>query len=118
MKKFLAIYLGSTSGNMMDKWNAMDEATKKEKEKAGMEAWMKWGTDHASAIVDQGAPLGKTKRIDASGVADTKNAMTGYIIVEAESHEAAAKMFENHPHFTNFPGESIEIMECLAMPTM
>ncbi len=47
---------------------------------------------------------------------DIKNAMTGYVIVRAESHEAAAKLFENHPHFSIFPGESVEIMECLPLP--
>jgi hypothetical protein len=38
------------------------------------------------------------------------------VIVQAESHEAAAKLFENHPHFTTFPGDSVEIMECLPLP--
>ena len=28
----------------------------------------------------------------------------------------AAKMFEGHPHFTIFPGDSVEIMECLPLP--
>ena len=65
-----------------------------------------------------GSPIGKTKRTDKNGVSDTKNQISGYVIVEAESHEEAAKMFENHPHFTIFPGESIEIMECLPMPEM
>jgi hypothetical protein len=44
--------------------------------------------------------------------------MAGYVILEAESHEAAARLFENHPHFTIFPGERVEIMECLPVPTM
>ena len=35
---------------------------------------------------------------------------------KAESHEAAARMFEDHPHVTIFPGDSVEIMECLPMP--
>ncbi len=35
---------------------------------------------------------------------------------EAESHEAAAKLFLSHPHFSIFPGDSIEIMECLPIP--
>ena len=42
--------------------------------------------------------------------------MTAYVIVEAESHEAAAEMFAGHPHFTIFPGDAVEIMECLPMP--
>ena len=64
-----------------------------------------------------GGPLGKTKRADASGVSDIKNLMAGYIVVRAESHDAAAKLFENHPHFTIFPGESVEIMEELPIPS-
>jgi hypothetical protein len=39
-----------------------------------------------------------------------------YTVVRADSHEAAAKLFENHPHFTIFPGESVEIMPVLPMP--
>ena len=77
---------------------------------------MDWGTANAAAIVDQGSPLGKTKRASARGVSDSKNALTGYAIVQAESHEAAARLFESHPHFTIFPGDSGEIMECLPLP--
>ena len=71
---------------------------------------------NAAAIVDQGTPLGKTKRASKQGIADFKNGMTGYVIVQAESHAAAAKLFDNHPHFTVFPGDSVEIMECLPLP--
>jgi hypothetical protein len=42
--------------------------------------------------------------------------MTGYVVVRSESNEAAAKMFEKHPHFAIFPGDSVEIMECLPIP--
>jgi ribosomal protein S17 len=34
----------------------------------------------------------------------------------AESREEAAHMFENQPHFTIFPGDAVEIMECLPIP--
>jgi len=61
----------------------------------------------------RGAPIGKTKCVDRKGVSTIKNAITGYVIVEAESHEAAAKLFQNHPHFTIFPGDAVEVMECL-----
>ena len=77
---------------------------------------MKWGTTHSAAIVDTGGPLGKTKRASRDGIGDIKNDMAAYVIVQAESHEAAAKLFENHPHFTIFPGDSVEIMECLPLP--
>ncbi len=116
MKKFLAIYIGSQDGGARTKWHEMDEAARKAREAAGIDAWMEWGKVNAAAIVDRGAPLGKTRRASPEGVSDFRNNMTGYVIVEAESHEAAAKLFENHPHFTIFPGESVEIMECLPIP--
>ena len=31
-------------------------------------------------------------------------------------NEAAVKLFEGHPHFTIFPGDSVEVMECLPIP--
>jgi hypothetical protein len=111
MKNFLAIYLGSADAN------AMLEITDAQK-RAGMDKWMKWVTDNAGAIVDVGSPLGKTKEINAGGVTDTKNRMTAYTIVKADSHEEAAKVFVNHAHFTVFPGDSVEVMECLPIPGM
>ncbi len=116
MKQFIAIYLGSPNSTNMDKWNALDEATRKQRETAGIKAWMEWGEKHAKNIVDNGAPLGKTKKADSSGLSDINNLMAAYTIVKAESHEAAAKMFLDHPHFTIFPGDSVEIMECLPLP--
>ena len=118
MKQFLAVYLGSMDSAAFKQWNAMPEAERKERQRSGMEAWMRWGKEHEASIVDKGAPLGKTKRADASGVSDTKNIMSGYVVIEAESHEAAARLFLNHPHFAIFPGQSVEIMECLPMPKM
>jgi len=115
MKKFMAIYTG-TPETREKKWGALDEKQRKEREHAGMKAWFEWGTKHQKSIVDQGGPLGKTKRVAPEGVSDIRNYMAGYTVVEAESHEAAARMFEKHPHFTIFPGESVEIMEVLPIP--
>ena len=42
--------------------------------------------------------------------------MGAFTVVRAASHEAAAKLFEDHPHFSIFPGESIEIMPVLPIP--
>ena len=116
MKKFVAIYLGSAEG--LAEWKTTDDEERKEREKAGMEGWMKWAKDNEASILDLGSPLGKTKRIDAKGISDTKNEITAYTIVQAESHEAAAELFANHPHFMIFPGQSVEVMECLPLPKM
>jgi hypothetical protein len=116
MKKFLAVYMGTSAARSNAQWNKLTESERKEIEAKGMKAWMDWGTVNAAAIVDQGSPLGKTKRASKQGIADMKNALTGYVIVQAESHAAAAQLFENHPHFAIFPGDSVEIMECLPLP--
>jgi hypothetical protein len=108
-KKFVALYMGSPS---LEHPAPPDEATIQK----GMAAWHKWMADHAGAVVDKGGPLGKTKKAGRNGITDTRNAVAGYVVVEAESHEAAAKMFEGHPHFAIFPGDSVEIMEVLAIP--
>lgn len=116
MKKFLAIYTGSPDAFEKSGWNQLPEAQRKQREAEGMKAWMSWAAAHEGVLVDSGSPLGKTKRTAADGISDIRNNMAGYAIVQAESHEAAAKLFEQHPHFTIFPGEAVEIMECLPIP--
>jgi hypothetical protein len=118
MKKFLAIYIGTEAALEKARWRKLEKEKRKALEASGVKAWMEWGMANSAAIVDQGCPLGKTKRAATQGIADTRNNMTGYVIVQAESHEAAAKLFENHPHFTIFPGDSVEIMECLPLPVL
>jgi hypothetical protein len=115
MKKFLAVYTGSETSKK--KWEQLDTSARKEREQTGMKAWQAWVEKHEDAIVDHGAPLGKTKLINAKGVSDIRNEMAAFTVVEAESHDAAARMFVEHPHFTIFPGEGVEVMECLPIPS-
>ena len=116
MKRFLAIYIGTARARDHAQWDQLNQKEREALEARGIKAWMEWGTKNTAAIVDHGTPLGKTKRASKQGIDDIKNAMTGYVIVEAESHAAAAKLFEQHPHFSIFPGDSVEIMECLPLP--
>jgi hypothetical protein len=116
VKKFLAVYVGSPAAHERSGWNQLDETQRKARQAQGMQAWVAWAKAHEASIVDSGSPLGKTKSASPEGLADIKNALAAYVVVQAESHAAAAKLFENHPHFTIFPGDSVEIMECLPMP--
>jgi hypothetical protein len=118
MKKFLGIYIGTASAREKSEWDAMDETKRREQEQSGMKAWGDWMAVNEASIVDSGGPLGKTKRVSPQGVSDITNEMVGYVVLQAESHEAAARKFEDHPHFTIFPGDSVEIMECLPIPGM
>jgi hypothetical protein len=116
MKTFLAVYLGSPTSASGKKWSKLNARTQKEREQEGGKAWMAWAEKNSQSILDMGAPLGKTKQVDAKGVSSTKNKLTAYTIVQAESHQAATKLFLKHPHFSIFPGDSIEIVECLPIP--
>lgn len=116
MKKFLAVFLGTAEA--MEAWKNLSEEEKGAKQKQGMEAWMKWAQDHEKSIANMGSPLGKTKRVSKDGIQDVRNEMGAWTVVEAETQEEAAKMFENHPHFAIFPGYGVDVMECLDMPKM
>jgi hypothetical protein len=116
MKTFMAVYTGSAEARARSGWDGLDAKARSERESAGMQAWQAWMQQHASVIVDRGGPLGKTKRANKDGVGDISNAMAGYVIVRAETHDAAARLFENHPHFAIFPGEGVEVMETLPVP--
>jgi hypothetical protein len=70
----------------------------------------------ASVIISTEAG-GKTKRVTASSVSDTKNDIILCSFVETESHEVAAKAFENHPHL-QISHSSIEVMHVRPMGGM
>jgi hypothetical protein len=116
MKTYLAVFLGKPEA--MDAWRMMPEADRKQREQSGIEAWHKWVSDHQDAIAEMGSPLGKTKRTDKNGVSDTRNELGAWTVVKANSQEEAAKLFLNHPHFMIFPGDRVEVMECLPIPEM
>lgn len=118
MKKFMAVFTGSPSA--LDKYREQfpDPEQRKARDQKGMDAWKKWAVAHEKSVVDHGAPLGRTKRVTKDGIADVRNNLAAFTIVEAASHEDAAKMFLDHPHFMIFPGDGVEIMECLPMPGM
>jgi hypothetical protein len=111
LKKFIAIYLVPAS--VMADWSKTDTNTRKAAEEKMKAEWQKWMGDHAKMITLTEAG-GKTKRVTSSGISDTKNDICLYSFIEAESHEAAAKAFEKHPHL-QIPQSSIEIMEVRAM---
>ena len=116
MNNYLAVFVGSRNNPRMAAWMAMSDAERKAKEQEGMAAWGAWMEKHKDAVIGEGGPLGKTKRVSGSGIADVSNEMGGFTVVRAESHEAAAKMFEKHPHFTIFAGEAVEVMPVMPIP--
>ena len=115
MKKFLVTYLAPAS--VLAEWKQTDPAKRKDAEEKMQAEWKKWMTDHTKLFADIGAGVGKTKLVTSRGTSDTKNDIMLYSLVEAESHEAAAKSFETHPHL-QIPQSSIEVMEINPLPGM
>ena len=114
---FLAVYVGGgKTVARLAAGKAVRDAERRAKEQQGMAAWGAWVEKHHDVIVEMGGPLGKTKKVGTDGTTDIANLMTGFTVVRAPSHEAAAKLFENHPHFSIFPGEAVEIMPVLPIP--
>jgi len=113
---YLAVFLTSKTSPRMTSWKALPEAERQAKQQEGIAAWKAWIEKHRPAIVGMGGPLGKTKKVSQHGIEDTSNALGAYMVVRADSHETAAKLFERHPSFTIFPGESVEIMPVLPIP--
>jgi len=113
---FLAVFLGSKTSPRMKAWMALPEAERRAREQEGMAAWNAWMEMHRAAVSEVGGPLGKTKKITERGIEDVSNDLSAFVVVRAASHEAAAKLFDKHPHFTIFPGESVEIMPVLPIP--
>jgi len=114
---FLAIFLASKTSPRMKAWNSLSKEARLTKMQEGITAWKAWTDKHHAAIVGMGGPLGKTKKVSERGIEEATNLMSAYTIVRADSHDAAAKLFENHPHFTIFPGDSVEVMPVLPIPT-
>ena len=108
MKRYLVTYLAPAS--VIDDWKKTEPEKRKQAEEKMQGDWKKWMSDHAKMFVDKGAGVGKTKRVTAQGTSDTRNDIMLYAVVEADSHNAAAKTFEGHPHL-QIPQSSIEVME-------
>lgn len=114
MKRYLAVFTGSADA--MARWESIPEAERQKRQSEGVAAWKKWATDNAASIVDMGGPLSRTKKVSKDGISDIRNNLGAFTVVQADSQEAAARMFLNHPHFSIFPGEGVEVMEVLPIP--
>lgn len=110
---FLGVFLSNKTSPRWQAWYAMSEDERRAKDEVGLAALKAWDETHKASIVYQGGPLGPTKRTSQDGVKDVVNELTVFVVVRAPSHEAAAKLFENHPHFTIFPCDCVDVMPLL-----
>ena len=85
----------------------------------GLPEWKDWESRHSASLVNTGGMVGKTTRITRGGaIAPSTNDFCGYVIVEAETAEAAAAIFADHPHINTFPGDGVDIMPFLTGPDL
>jgi hypothetical protein len=111
MHKYIVLFLAPA--HVMDAWMKTKESERAVAEKKMRDDWDAWMTVHASMIKETNAG-GKTKRVTSAGVVDARNDIMLYSVIEAASHEDAAKAYEGHPHL-GIPEASIEIMAIRAM---
>ncbi|CAN7578084.1 hypothetical protein [Devosia sp. LjRoot3] len=115
MPRFLAVY--TMQPEDLARFRAMPKADQDAVDDIGLKQWAKWEKKNAASFPDHGGMVGKTLRVTKNGAAPATNPFCGYIVVEAETIEAAAKLFENHPHFSVFPGDGVDIMPFLTGPS-
>lgn len=113
---YLAVFMGSKTGQRAAAWAALTDSERERRSQEGRAAWGAWMQKHQASVLELGGPLGRTKRVSEHGIEDVTNQLAAFVAVRAQSHEAAAKLFENHPHFTIFPGDAVEVMPVKPVP--
>jgi hypothetical protein len=107
------VFTSNKDGPRWQAWYAMSEAEQRDTDARGLAAVRAWDEAHRDDIVYVGGPLGPTLRVTADGISAIVNELTVFVVVKAPSHDAAARLFEGHPHFTIFPCDGVEIMPLL-----
>jgi hypothetical protein len=103
MQKFLLAYHGGK------KFDSMEEG------RAHMGKWQSWMQSLGDAVVDPGMPVGPSKTVSSSGVADDggSNPLSGMTVLQAETMEQALEMAKSCPHVDN--GGTIEVAQAVNM---
>lgn len=104
MPKFLFVYHGGKRPESEEEMNQV------------MAAWGKWMEDNGSSLVEPGNPLGMSKTVSPSGVADDggANPASGFSIIEAADIDAACNIAKSNPMVTSGDG-SVEVAELMQM---
>lgn len=117
MPRFVAVYTMTRAD--LATFRAMPKADQDAADAKGLAEWEAWDARHAGSIVNAGGMVGKTTRITRDGtIAPATNDFCGYLVVEAETAEAAAALFSDHPHISTFPGDGVDVMPLLTGPDL
>lgn len=112
MKKFIAIFKCAENSTNHDAWKKLSTEEQIIRLGKGQELSNHWIEKYYDKIIYNTPLYELTKVVNQEGIFDAPSQVGALIIIEAESHEDAANMFLNHPHFTYFPGDCIDIVEC------
>ena len=87
----------------------------KEEGMAHMKKWYAWMDDIGDAAVGKGFPVGKSKTVSTTGVADNggANPLSGIKVIQAADMDAALKIAQACPHIDI--GGTIEVAEAMNM---
>lgn len=108
MPRFLAVY--TMKPEDFASFRSLTKAEQDAINAEGVRQWAAWEERNAACILDRGGMVGKTTRVAKHGVTEARNPFCGYLVVEAETADAAARLFLDHPHLTVFPGDGVDIM--------
>jgi hypothetical protein len=112
MPRFLAVY--TMNPEDLASFRSLPKAEQDAIDAVGLQQWTAWENRNAKFIHDRGGMVGKTTRVTKDGISKAVNPFCGYLVVEAETAEEAARLFEDHPHITVFPGDGVDIMPFLS----
>jgi hypothetical protein len=113
LKTYLAVFLSDKTGPKWQEWYALTQAERDARDAIGIPALQAWDEQHKDRIAYMGGPLGRTLRVTDDQTEPAVNHLTAFVVVRAESLEAAARMFGNHPHMAHFPCHAVDIMPIL-----
>ncbi|KHD87569.1 MAG: hypothetical protein OM95_13295 [Bdellovibrio sp. ArHS] len=114
MKNFLAIFTCAENSQAHEAWKRLSPEAQKERMALGRAALEEWAARYKNAVIYEGGALADVKLVDALGIRDIPAQQGAFIVVRAESHEDAARMFLDHPHFAIFPGDGVQVVEIQA----
>ena len=109
MNKYMVLYIAPIPAE-----EQMSAARTPEEAQKGMEPWMAWQKKYGKAIVDMGAPLGKSARLEKKGSSKGKTDVTGYTIIQAKDMDEVKAILADHPIYM-MPKASIEVFEIMLM---
>ncbi len=111
-QKFLAIFTCSENSENHQAWMKLSLEEKQERLKNGSLALERWHQKYFKKIIYQKCDLDSvTMQVSKAGIQEVPSQMGGFLMVEAGSKQEAAEMFLDHPHFSLFPGDSVDILE-------